>query len=64
MYAWLFRRLPGPLWLRIVIATSTSSGAAPPAMPCRFSLMNGRTTAARPASTFASGAPLNGSRQR
>lgn len=20
MYAWLFRRLPGPLWLRIVIA--------------------------------------------
>lgn len=20
MYAWLFRRMPGPLWLRIVIA--------------------------------------------
>jgi hypothetical protein len=27
MYAWIFRNLPGPLWLRIIIAAVLIAGA-------------------------------------
>lgn len=36
MYAWIFRHLPGPLWLRIIIAIALIAAAVYLLMECVF----------------------------